>query len=92
MAPSAMLPTTKIEKNSKSRTVSPNPAPQDKREKILSALQKAGLLGDPTPEMRQVAESYDARHPPAARKRLLAELRRLRLKPSLSETILQNRE
>ncbi len=58
----------------------------------LGALQKAGLLAEPTPEMRQVAEAYDTRHSPAARKRLLAELRRLRLSPSLSETILQNRE
>lgn len=92
MARSVALSTVKIEKGRRSRTVSPNPPAQEERERVLRALQKAGLLAEPTPEMHHAAEAYDACHSPAAQKRLLAELRSLRLKPSLSETILQNRE
>lgn len=92
MARNVALPTVKIEKSRRSRMVSPVPLPQDERERILGALQKAGLLTEPTPEMRRAARRYEARYSPAERERLLAELRRLRLKPSLSETILHNRK
>lgn len=92
MARNVALPTVKIEKSRKSRAASPNSLSQDERERVLGALQKAGLLAEPTPEMRQAAEAYDTRHSPAAQERFLTELRRLRLKPSLSETILHNRK
>lgn len=92
MARNVALPTVKIGKSRRSRTVSPVPLPQDERERILRALQKAGLLTEPTPEMRGAARRYEARYSLAERERLLAELRRLRLKPSLSETILHNRK
>ena len=92
MARNVALPTVKIDKGRRSRAVFPNSPSQEERERILGAVQKAGLLAESTPEMRRVAEAYDARHSPAAQERLLTELRRLRLKPSLSETILRNRK
>ncbi len=92
MARNVALPIVKIEKSRKSRAASLNSLSQDERERVLGALQKAGLLAEPPSEMRRAAEKYDARHSPVEQARLLVELRRLRLKPSLSETILHNRK
>jgi len=64
----------------------------DEREQVLNALREAGLLSEPTPEMRRQAEEYDAQHSPAEQEQILAELRSLCLKPSLSDTILRSRE
>lgn len=83
---------TLVEKNRRGQRASLGPPPQDERERVLGALWEAGLLAEPTPEMRRQAEKYDARHSPAEQERILAELRSLCLKPSLSEIILHSRE
>jgi len=65
------------------------PAPE--RERVRAALRAAGLLSEPTSEMRRRAAEYDARHPPEEQERILAELRSLRLDPPLSQIILESR-
>jgi len=65
------------------------PAPA--RERVRATLRAAGLLSEPTPEMRRRAAEYDARHPPEEQERILAELRSLHLDPPLSQIILESR-
>lgn len=66
-----------------------HPAPE--RERVQAALRSAGLLSEPTPEMRQRAAQYDDQHPPEEQERILAELRSLHLEPPLSQIILESR-
>ena len=61
------------------------------RERVRAVLQAAGLLSEPTPEMRKRAAEYDARHSPDEQARILAELRSLHLDPPLSQVILESR-
>jgi len=82
----------KVEKLSQIRKEELRLSSQLERKRVLYALRTAGLLAEPTLEMRRHAKEYDARHSPAEQEQLLAELRNLHLKPSLSQTILQNRE
>jgi prevent-host-death family protein len=65
------------------------PAPE--RERVQAALRSAGLLSEPTPEMRQRAAQYDDQHPLDEQERILTELRSLHLAPSLSQIILESR-
>jgi len=65
--------------------------PTPKRERVRAALRAAGLLSEPSPEMRQRAAEYDAQHPPEEQERILAELRSLHLDPPLSRIILESR-
>lgn len=66
-----------------------HPAPA--RERVRAALRTAGLLSEPTAEMRRRAAEYDAQHPPEEQERILAELRSLHLDPPLSQIILESR-
>lgn len=61
------------------------------RERVQAALRAAGLLSEPTSEMRRLAAEYDAQHPPEEQERILTELRSLRLAPPLSQIILESR-
>lgn len=65
--------------------------PASERERVRAALHTAGLLSEPTPEMRQRAAQYDDQHPPEEQERILAELRSLHLDPPLSQIILESR-
>jgi prevent-host-death family protein len=65
--------------------------PVPERERVRAALRAAGLLSEPTPEMRRRAAEYDARHPPGEQEQILAELRSLHLDPPLSQIILESR-
>ena len=60
------------------------------RERGLAALRRAGLLVEPSPYTRALAEEWRKR-PREERERIQAELRALRLDPLLSEIIIQNR-
>lgn len=66
-----------------------HPAPA--RERVRAVLRAAGLLSEPTAEMRRRAAEYDAQHPPEEHEQILAELRSLRLDPPLSQIILESR-
>lgn len=59
--------------------------------RLLAALGRAGLLAEPTPEMRRRATAYNARQKPEDQQKILDELRSLRLDPPLSEIILRSR-
>lgn len=60
------------------------------KERGLAALRRSGLLVDPSPYTRALAEEWRQR-PKEERERIQAELRSLRLDPLLSEIIIQNR-
>jgi hypothetical protein len=60
------------------------------KERGLAALRRSGLLVDPSPYTRALAEAWHKR-PREERERIQAELRALRLDPLLSEIIVQNR-
>ncbi|MBI2370895.1 MAG: helix-turn-helix domain-containing protein [Deltaproteobacteria bacterium] len=64
--------------------------PSDPR-RLLAALGRAGLLAEPTPEMRRRAAAYNARQTPEDQHKILDELRSLHLDPPLSEIILRSR-
>ncbi len=66
-------------------------APAHTRERVRDALRKAGVLAEPTPEMRRRAHEYDTQHKPEEQEQILSELRGLRLEPSLSDIILESR-
>lgn len=70
----------------------PEPAAAElsEKERGLAALRAAGLLLDPSPYTRALAEEWRKR-PKEERERIQAELRALRLDPPLSEIIIQNR-
>jgi len=74
--------------------VSPRPEPEatelSEKDRGLAALRRAGLLVDPSPYTRALAEEWRKR-PKEERERIQAELRALRLDPPLSEIIIQNR-
>jgi len=53
-------------------------------------LRRAGLLVDPSPYTRALAEKWRKR-PKEERERIQAKLRALRLNPLFSEIIIQNR-
>ncbi len=61
------------------------------RARVQAILQSAGLLSQPTPEMRQHAAAYDAQHSPQEQEHILAEWRSLTLVPPLSQVIQENR-
>ena len=65
--------------------------PERERERARAVLRSAGLLSEPTPEMRRRAAQYDDQHPPEEQERILAELRSLHLEPPLSQIILESR-
>lgn len=65
--------------------------PARERERVQAALRNAGLLSEPTSEMRQRAAQYNDQHPPEEQERILAELRSLHLDPPLSQIILESR-
>lgn len=72
--------------------VQPGRAPMPADQKgMLGAVRRAGFLAEPTPDRRRRAAEYDARHGPGEQKRILDELRSLRLDPPLSEIILRSR-
>jgi hypothetical protein len=60
------------------------------KERGLAALRRAGLLVDPPPHILAAAEEW-RQIPEEERKRIQAELRALRLDPSLSQIILESR-
>jgi prevent-host-death family protein len=62
------------------------------RERVRAILQAAGLLSEPTPQELAEVRAFEAQHPPEDQERILAEWRRLKLDPPLSEIILRNRE
>lgn len=65
--------------------------PTPARGRVRAALRAAGLLSEPAPDMRRRAEEYSSRHTPEVQDHILSELRGLRLKPSLSDIILDSR-
>lgn len=65
--------------------------PRSERERVRAALRVAGLLSEPTSEMRRRAAEYDARHSPEEQEQTLAGLRSLHLDPPLSQIILESR-
>ena len=67
----------------------PRPAPE--RDRVQAALRNAGLLSEPTLEMRQRAAQYDDQYSPEEQERILAELRSLHLAPPLSQIIIESR-
>ena len=65
--------------------------PTPARGRVRAALRAAGLLSEPAPDIRRRAEAYSSRHTPEVQDQILSELRGLRLKPSLSDIILESR-
>ncbi|MBI3921712.1 MAG: type II toxin-antitoxin system Phd/YefM family antitoxin [Armatimonadetes bacterium] len=61
------------------------------RERVKSALHKAGLLRTLPSAVRKRVGEYDRQHTPEEQQRLLAELRSLRFDPPLSQIIQENR-
>jgi prevent-host-death family protein len=66
-------------------------SPPSEWERVRAALRAAGLLSEPTPEMRERAAEYDAQHSSEEQEQILMKLRRLRLEPPLSKVILESR-
>ena len=65
--------------------------PTPARGRVRAALRAAGLLSEPTPDMHRRVAEFSSRHTPEGQDQILSELRSLRLKPSLSDIILDSR-
>ncbi len=86
-------------KNGKARSTRNSPFVQDRRhenktsenERARSILLRSGLLTELTPEEKTLAAEWRAR-PESRRQEVARKLRTSRFKPTLSETIIQDRE
>jgi len=66
--------------------------PSLERVRVRDVLRAAGLLSQPTPRELAEIQAFEEQYPPVEQERILAEWRRLRIEPSLSQIILSNRE